>query len=97
MGDVGALGRQHQLGVGRDLDLARAASGIGDRDPADLRIVFGGDEDIQSRRQRAVASGELGAVFVEGDIIVVRLDPGRLEARRPRLARAQVFDIDVEP
>ena len=92
MRDVGALGREHEFGIGGDLDVARAASGVGDRDPANLGVVLGGDDHVQCRRQRAVASRELGAVLVEGDVIGVRLDAGRLEARRPGDAAAQVLD-----
>ena len=96
MRDVGGLGREHELRVGGHLDIARAAAGIRDRHPANFRVVLGRDDDVQSRRQRAVASRELGAVFIEGDMIVIRLDAGRLESRRPRDAGAKVFDIDVE-
>ena len=89
MRDVGALGREDEFGVGGDLDVARAAAGIRDRDPANFRVVLGRDDHVQRRRQRAVASRELGAVLVEGDGIVIRFDAGRLKSRRPRDAGPQ--------
>ena len=46
MRDVGGLGRQHELGIGRDLDLPHPAAGIRDRDAADLGIVFRRDEHL---------------------------------------------------
>ena len=67
MRDVGALGREDEFGVGRDLDVARAASGIRDRYPANFGVVLGGDDHVQSRRQRAVAARDLGAVLIEDD------------------------------
>ena len=96
MRDVGALGRQDEFGVGRDLDVARAASGIRDRYPANFGIVLGGDDYVQSRRQRAVAARDLGAVLIEDDGVAIRFDAAGLKARRPHNASAQVFDIDVE-
>ena len=68
MRDVGRRRRQHELGIGGDFDLARVAAAVGDRDAADLGIVFGRDQDLQTRRQRSVAPGELGAVLGEGDL-----------------------------
>ena len=57
MRDVVGLRRQHQLGVGRHVDLARPVAGIRDRDAADLGVVFGRDEHLQRRRERPVAAG----------------------------------------
>ena len=78
MRDVGSLGRQHELGVGRDVDLPRAAAGVRDRDATDLGIVFGRDEHLHGRRERSVAARELGAILVESDIVVVGLGAARL-------------------
>ena len=69
MRDVGGLRRQHQLGVGRHLDVARPVAVVGDRDAADLGVVFGRDEHFQRGRERPVAPGELGAVLVERDLV----------------------------
>ena len=87
--------RQHELGIGGDVDLARAVAGIGDRDAADLGIVLGRDEHLQRRRERSVAPGELGAILVEGDIVGVGLGAARLEAGRPDVAAADVAQEDV--
>ncbi len=90
MRDVVGLRRQHQLGIGGDVDLARPAAGIGDRDAADLGIVLGRDEHLQRGRERSVAAREFGAILVEDDVIGVGLDAARLEARRPHVAAADV-------
>ena len=72
MGDVGGLGRDDDLGVGRHLDVARALAGVGDRHAANLRVVFGGNDDVEERVQLAVAPREGGAIRAEGDGVVVR-------------------------
>ena len=45
--------------------------------------------DLQRRRQRAVAAGDLGAVLGEHDLVAVGLDAARLVAGRPDLAAAR--------
>ena len=39
-------GAEHDLGVGRDLDVAPHAAHVGERDAADLGIVLGRDDDL---------------------------------------------------
>ena len=80
MGDVVRLRRQHQFGIGGDLDLAHAAARIRDRDAADFGIVFGRDHHLHRRRQRSVVTDEFGAILVEDDVVPVGLDAGWLEA-----------------
>ena len=41
MREIGALGSKDELGVGGNLDITRAASGIRDRDPANFGVVLG--------------------------------------------------------
>ena len=83
MGDIGALRRENEFRIRRDFDPAGADARIGDGNAANFGVVFARDEHLQRRRQRAVAARQLGAVLVERDGIVVRLDAARLEARRP--------------
>ena len=92
---VGARRRQHDLGVGGQLDLARRARRIGDRDAADLGVVLRRDDDLERRRDRAVAPDELGAILGERHLVAVRLDAARLVARRPDLAALDVAQEDV--
>ncbi len=94
-GHVGGLRRQHDLGVGRDVDLAHAAAGVDDRDAAHLGVVFGRDQHLHRRGQRAVAPRELGAILAERDLVVVGLHAGGLEARRPDVAAAHVPEEHV--
>ena len=76
MRDVVGLRRQHELGIGRDVDLAHPVAGIRDRDAADLGVVFGRDEHFQRCRERSVVPGELGAILVERDVVGVGLGAG---------------------
>jgi hypothetical protein len=79
-----------------ELDIARTAFGIRDRDPANFRVVLGGDDHIQRRCQKAVPARDLGSILIEDDGVVVRLNPAGLKARRPCDAGAQIFDQNVE-
>ena len=45
---VCGLGRQDQFGVGSHLDLARLIAEVRDRHAAHFRIVFGGNQHLQS-------------------------------------------------
>src|SRR5271165_2575751 len=90
MRDVCGLVRQHELGIGRDLDLARAAAEVGYRDATDLGIVFARDKHLQDRGERSVAALELCTVLVESNVVVVGLDAARLKSRRPYILTADV-------
>ena len=69
---VGRGRRQHEFGVGGQFDLARAPSAVDQRHAAHFAVVLAGDDNIQRRRQRAVATDELGVVLAEDDFV-----PGR--------------------
>ena len=86
---VGRGRREHELGVRGDLDLARPRAEVRERDAADLGVVLGRDDDLERRRDAAVAPVELGAVLGEDDLVASRLDAARLVARRPDLAALQ--------
>ena len=90
MGHVGALWPQRKLGVGCDLDVARPASGIGDGHAPNLGVVLCRNEHLERRRQSPVASGDLDAILVEIDGVLVRFDARRLKACRPHGAAARV-------
>ena len=66
---IGRLGRQAKLGIGSDLNFARARSQVGDGDSAHLRIILGRHDDFERGGQRAVAPDNLGAVFGKGGLI----------------------------
>jgi len=65
MRDIGGLRRQHQLGIGGELDLPRAGACIRDRDAADFGIILGRDEHLHCRRKGSVVACELGAILVK--------------------------------
>src|SRR5712691_3435162 len=95
MRDVGSLRRQHKLGIGSDVDLTRAVTGVRYRDATDLGIVFGRDEHLHSRLERSVAACELSAILVERDAVFAGIDATRLESSRPYPAAVDVAQKDI--
>ena len=95
MRDVDSLGRQHELGVGRDIYLSHAGAGVRYRDAADLGIVFSRDEHLHGRLERSVAARELGAILIESDIVVVGLAAARLKSSGPYVAAADVTQKNI--
>ena len=95
MRDVGSLGRQHKLGVGRDVYLPHAGARVRYRDAADLGIVFSRDEHLHGRLERSVAAREFRAILVESDVVVVGLGAGRLKSSRPYVAAVDVAQKDI--
>ena len=83
-----ACGASTSSAVGGDFDLPHAAAGIGHEIAANLSIVFRRDHDlliVVSVRQPR----ELGAVLVEGHLIVVGLDAARAENRPTKPCRCR--------
>ncbi len=66
-GRVGGVGRGRGAARSRRTRSARSSRGrepeVRDRDPPDLGVVLGRDDDLERRRDRAVAAVELGAVL----------------------------------
>ena len=60
---IGGGRREHHFGVASDFDGLRTPVVIGDRDAAQLDIVFGRDRDFQVRIVVAVAAPELERVL----------------------------------
>ena len=92
---IRSRGRQHQLGIRRDLDVQRAAARVRDRYPAHLRMVVRRDDHVQRGGQLAVPPDELRAILCERDFVAVRLDAPGLIAGRPNLTTAHVTQEDV--
>ena len=88
---------QRKLSVGGDVDGARSLAGIRHGDAADLGILFRRDKDLHHRRQRTVATGELGAVLPEGHLVLVRHHAKGLQPRRPNLPASGVPQKDPGP
>ena len=95
MRHVGRLRREHDLGVGRQLDLASVRTEIRQRHSADLRVVLRRHDDGQAGRDRTVAPGELGVILGERDLVAVRLHAAGLMARRPHRAARHVAQEEV--
>ena len=68
-----AGGASDDLGVARDLDLARAVAVVGHGQPAHLDVVLGGDRDVELGRDVVVAAPEGRLLGEERDQVVVRL------------------------
>jgi hypothetical protein len=95
MGRVGCGRRQYQLGVGGDFDFAGPEAVVRHGYTACLGIVFRRYHDLERRRDRPVAPGELPLVFAERDVIAVRLDAAGLVACGPYVAAAQIAEEDI--
>ncbi len=95
MGDIRALGRQHQFGIGGDFDLAQLIAKIENGHAPHLGVVLGGHQHFQAGGQLPVTAGELGVVFVEDHRIAVRLGADGLIGGRPGFARGHVPQKDV--
>ena len=91
---VGGLRRQHDLGIGGDIDLTGPVLEIGDRQPAKLGVVLRGDHDLEGGRQRPVPLHDLGPVLGVDHVVGVRLGPAGLEAGRPDVTAVRVPQVD---
>ena len=76
---------KNDLQIRSHLDLTRAQPMVGDRKASDLGVVFGGDDDLQQRRDRAVGAMDASTILGEHHFVAVRLLAGRLSSRRPHL------------
>ena len=83
MGLVRALRTQHDLGVGRDVNLTVAGLEIRYRQPAKLGVVLGGDHNLQGDREGAVPLHDLGPVFGIDDVVFFRLRSAGLKSSGP--------------
>ena len=80
MGHVGRLRCQAKLGVRGNLDVAGAASEVGDGNAPNLCIVLGRHDHLKRGAQRVVAPDEFSAVFVERNLVSVRFNAAWLVA-----------------
>ncbi len=95
MGFVGGGGGEHDLGVGRQLDLSRTRAEVRDGNLTDLGVVFRGDHDLESRRDGAVPAPDLRAILRVHDLVAVRLHAARLIARGPDLPALDIPEEHV--
>ena len=95
VGDIRRLWGEHKFGIGGDFDFANARAGVRHRDAPHFGVVLGGNHDIQSRRQHSVLARELGAILVEGDMIIVGFATARLKARGPDLVAVHIAQKDI--
>ena len=90
---VGGRG-EDDLGVARDLDLARTIAVVGHRQPAHLDVVLGRDRDVELGGDVVVAAVEGRLLREEGDQVVLRLLRRGLEGGRPDRAAAHVAQVE---
>ncbi len=95
MRGIGGGGRQHQLGVGGDLEVARAVAGVHNRYAAHLRVVLGGYDHFEDGGDRRVHADELGPIFRKARLEAVGLDAGGLIAGRPHDAAFDVAQKEI--
>ena len=94
MRKVGVSWCQHDFGVARHVEAARAVAVIGQRHPAQLHIVFRRDDDLGPELDADVEAAKRGAVRGKADLVLVWLAAGRLERCRPYLPRVEIAHVD---
>ncbi len=80
---VRGVRREHDLGVARHLDVARARRLVRQRDATNLGVVLGRDDDLGVRDDTVVGAEDVNLVFREGDFVGARPARGRLIPGRP--------------
>jgi hypothetical protein len=97
VGLVRGLGSQHDLGIGREIDLTVSALEIGHRQSTKLGVVLGRNHDLEDDRERPVPLRDLGAVLRIDDVVLVRGGSGRLEASGPHATGPHIPQEDERP
>ena len=90
VGLVRGLRSQHDLGIGRDIDLTVMVLEIGHRQPAKLGVVLGGNHDLEGDRKRAMPLHDLGPVFGIDDLVGVRFGSAGLKSSGPDVTGLRV-------
>ena len=93
-----SAGASTDFRVARQVEAARLAAVIGDRDPAQLDVVFGRDDNLGAGLQASVDPPEHRPVEREGDFELVGVASDRLMRRGPHRTRVQVAnEAEVAP
>jgi hypothetical protein len=90
---VGRGRGQDELGVGGDVDLARAPPAVDQRHLPHLAVVLAGDEDVERGGEPPVAADEAGAVLAELHLGMVGALSDRRQARGPDPPALHVAEI----
>ncbi len=92
---IGGGGRQHELGIRCDLQVAHSVACIHDRYAANLRVVLRRNDHLQDRGGRRVAANEFRSIFGEGHLVAVGLDAAGLIAAGPHGAAFGVMHKEI--
>ncbi len=92
---IGRRGREHELCVGCDLQVARSIAGIYDRQATDFGVVLRRNNHFQDRGDRGIAANEFRSIFGEVYFVAVGLDAARLIAAGPHSAAFDVAQKDI--
>ena len=96
--EVGLRRRQHDFRVAGEIEAARLAAVVGDRDPPQLDVVLGRDDDLGARLQASVDPAEHRPVEREGDFELVGVASDRLMGGRPDRTGLQIAnEAEVAP
>jgi hypothetical protein len=95
MSGVGGRRCKHELCIRGDIDVPVPIAGVGDRDTAHLRIVFGRHQHLQHRRNRGIDAHKLRAILREGYLVPIGFDAARLVAGGPHYAAVDVTQKKV--
>ena len=94
MGQVFGDRGQGDLGVARDLELARPVALVGHGQAAHLDVVLGGDRDVELRRDVLLKAAKDGPLGSEGDQIILGLAVRGMVGRGPDRPGAHVPQVE---
>ena len=90
---VGGRRGQHHFTVGRQFDVPRFATAVGERDAAHFTVVLSGYQHVHRGGQVQIVTNELGMILTEYHLVTERIAAQRLSACGPDPA---VFGIAQE-
>ena len=93
MGTIGIGGRQHDLGIARQLDVARLERPVCQEYAAYFGSIVGRNRDFSHRVDVTIATNEGDAVTREENAVPLRLRTRRLMSRRPDVTGAEILYV----
>src|SRR5688500_5828148 len=93
MGRVGRGGREHDLGIARQLDRPLVIRAVDQRDAPQFDVVLRGNADLRVRIYSPVTVTKLGAPLREDGFVTLRGSERRLVGGRPKFAGGNIAEV----
>lgn len=91
---IGSRRGERDFGEARYLHRGGAWAVIGNRDAANLGVVFRRNGDLKMRFQIPIAAAEIDLVEGVSDFVGIRVLAGRLKSGRPNFAGRRITDVN---